>query len=354
MVIQRQYFSEVKMSFSSYVRALIAAALAALFCVSAFGQGAGFSRQINGQVRYADSMAPAENVLVRVEGFTAGMAGQLVTDRTGKFYFGGLHAEQYRISFHAPGYNDIEQIVDLMTSPVGLINPVLVRNKDSSEGRTNAVVDANVPQSAQDEFNKGKAILDAGETAKMPEAMQHLEKAVTIYPKYFAAQLALGLAYMDSKQWGKAEKPLLAAIGTRQDASTPYFALGEVYLREKKYAEGEKIVLEGLKLSPDSAEGHTTLGELYSEMAPSSPTPEAFKGRLQSSWNETQKALKLKPAHAPAHLLAGNLLLKARRPKEALEHYEQYLKLDPKGPYVEEVNGVVKKIKEALAQTDKK
>ena len=114
------------------------------------------------------------------------------------------------------------------------------------------------------------------------------------------------------------------------------------------------MVLEGLKISPDSAEGHTTLGELYSDMAPSSPTPEAFKGRLQSSWNEVQKALKLKPAHAPAHLLAGNLLLKARRPKDALDHYEQYLKLDPKGPFVNEVNGVVKKIKEALAQSDKK
>jgi hypothetical protein len=84
------------------------------------------------------------------------MAGQLVTDRTGKFYFGGLHAEQYRISFHAPGYNDIEQIVDLMTSPVGLINPVLVRNKDSSEGRTNAVVDANVPAISTRRIQQGK------------------------------------------------------------------------------------------------------------------------------------------------------------------------------------------------------
>jgi len=323
--------------------------------MSALGQSSiGFSRQISGQVRYADSMAPAENVLVRVEGFTAGMAGQIVTDRTGKFYFNGLHAEQYRISFHAPGYVDVEQMVDLMTSPVGLINPVLVRTKEASEGRTNAVVDANVPASAQDEFNKGKAIVDAGQTARMNEAIQHLEKAVTIYPKYFAAQLELGLAQMDLKEWAKAEKPLQAAIATREDASTPYFALGEVYRREKKYDESEKVLLEGLKVSPDSAEGHTTLGELYTDMAPSSPTPEAFKARLQSSWDEAQKALKLKPAYAPAHLLAGNLLLKARRPKDALGHYEQYLKLDPKGPYVEEVNGLVTKIKEALAQSDKK
>ena len=343
------------MHFSTNVLAVLVTALVAVGCVSVLGQSQlGFSRQISGQIRYADSRTPAENVLVRVEGFSGGMAGQLVTDRTGKFYFNGLRAEQYRVTFHAPGFVDIEQIVDLMTSPVGLLNPVLVRTQEASEGRTNAVVDANVPASAQDEFNKAKAIMDAGQTARMAEVIQHLEKAITIYPKYFAAQLDLGLAHMDSKEWSKAEKPLLAAIAIRQDASTPYFALGEVYLHEKKYEEGEKVLLEGLKLNPDSAEGHTTLGELYSDMAPSSPTPEAFKGRLQSSWNEVQKALKLKPAHAPAHLLAGNLLLKARRPKDALDHYEQYLKLDPKGPFVNEVNGVVKKIKEALAQSDKK
>jgi Tfp pilus assembly protein PilF len=350
------------MYFSSYSRASIAAVIAALFCVSAYSQSQiGFSRQINGQVRYADSKAPAANVIVRVEGFSGGVAGEVVTDRTGKFAFGGLHAEQYRVTFHSPGYNDIEEIVDLMTAPTGLINALLVRDRSSlstdigsGSGTSGVVIDANVPVPAQEEYHKGKAVIDAGDSSKINEAIQHLEKAIAIFPKYFAAQMALGLAEMDVKSWSKAEKPLQSAIEIRPDASTPYFALGEVYRREKKYSEAEKVLLEGVKLSPDSAEGHTTLGEVYTDMAPSSPSPEAFRNRLESSWKEAATAIKLKPSYAPAHLLAGNLLLKARRPKDALGHYEEYLKLDPKGPFVSDAKEMVRKIKQALAQSGEK
>ena len=350
------------MHYSSYFRAVIAAGVLIFGSLSIFGQSTmGFSRQISGQVRYADSKAPAENVLVRVEGFSGGLAGQIVTDRTGKFSFGGLHAEQYRVTLHAPGYNDIEETVDLMTAPTGLVNALLVRDRSSLSGdnsdpagRLNSVVDANVPAAAQEEYNKGKAIVDEGPSGKTNEGIQHLQKAIAIFPQYFAAHLTLGLAEMDLKEWNKAEKPLLAAIEIRPDASTPYLALGEVYRREKKYADGEKILLQGLKLNADSAEGHTTLGELYYDMAPGSPSPDVFKSRLESSWKEAATAVKLNPSFAPAHLLAGNLLLKARRAKDALGHYEEYLRLDPKGQFASDVTAVVQKIKQALAQSGEK
>src|SRR5262245_46414110 len=42
------------------------------------------SVEINGQVRYANNSAPADKVLVRVEFFSGGDAGQTLTDQTGK------------------------------------------------------------------------------------------------------------------------------------------------------------------------------------------------------------------------------------------------------------------------------
>jgi tetratricopeptide (TPR) repeat protein len=159
---------------------------------------------------------------------------------------------------------------------------------------------------------------------------------------------------MDQKQWPKAEKTLTDAVASRPDASTAYFALGEVYRREKKYQEGEKILLQGLKLNPDSAEGHTTLGELYWDWAGTASSDDIYKTRLESSWHEDKQALQLKPGYADAHLLAGNLMLKVRRAPEALTHYEEYLKLDPNGPYAKEASTMIQKIKQALEQSNKK
>ena len=47
-------------------------------------------------------------------------------------------------------------------------------------------------------------------------------------------------------------------------------------------------------------------------------------------------------------------MLKARRAQDALTHYEEYLKLDPNGPYVKEASTMIQKIKQALEQSNKK
>jgi len=66
-----------------------------------------------------------------------------------------------------------------------------------------------------------------------------------------------------------------------------------------------------------------------------------------------RRALELNPRHARAHLLAGNLLLKARKPQEALQHFEEYLTLDPKGALAESTKALVQKLKQAIAQNPK-
>src|SRR5258706_9847279 len=139
------------------------------------------------------------------------------------------------------------------------------------------------------------------------------------------------MAYMDLRQWDKAKKALLAAIAINPQASTAFFALGEVYRREKKYPEAEKILLDGLKVNQDSAEGHNTLAKVYWDMASTLKHEVKSKTDLENSWNEVKKTLALSPSMASAHLLAGNILLIARRAGVALVHFAEYLKLYPYG-----------------------
>ena len=358
-------YSEVKMHYSVLYRASFVATIVlySFFLAHAQGPAAGRSipLQINGQVRYADSKAPAENVLVRVERFSGGIAGQQVTDRTGKFSFSGLTGQMYTVTIHAPGFQDVKQEVDLLTANTGYVNALLVQDKSSIVNAGNstppllrpAIIDVNVPLEAQKEFAAAKTLIDGGGTAKLAKAIALLDKAIVIYPKFTEAYLARGLAFMDLREWGKAENSLRAAIEVSPEAATAYWALGEVYTRQKKWADAEQVLMKGIAINGQVSEGHFALADAYWEMAPAAKDEAAFKQSLENSWKEVRRALELNPRHARAHLLAGNLLLKARKPQEALQHFEEYLTLDPKGALAESTKALVQKLKQAIAQNPK-
>ena len=284
-----------------------------------------------------------------------------MTDRTGKFSFNGLQPQQYIVTIHSPGYIDIRENVNLSTMSSSYINALLIQDRTSitANNRANiislspSVIDASVPAEARAEFTKGKALLDTGKKEKITESLQYFEKALQIHPKFLDAQLLLGLGYMDLQQWDKAETALKAAIEINANATTVYLALGEVYRRQQKYAEAEKTFLDGIKVNDSSAEIHNELAKIYWEMAPAAKTEQEFKTALGNSWKEVRKTLQLNAKLPDAQLLAGNLLLKAGRGKDALGYFEEYLKLAPKGEFAEQTQTLVKKIRKSLAEEKK-
>jgi Tfp pilus assembly protein PilF len=315
--------------------------------------------QINGQVRYAATHKPVENVLVRVESFSGGLVSQNTTDRSGKFSFSGLVGQQYVVTVHSPGYVDVREQVDLLTSNSSYLVIDLTEDKNSDAGQNKEMIgvvtapDPNIPDAAYADFENGRKLLFSDDPDRAKNAVKELEKAVAAYPQYLEAQILLGLAYMDLQNWYKAESALKAAIALDQRASTAYFALGEVYLHEKKYAEGKAALTDGLKLNPDNAHGRFTLAKLLWEMAPSSADEAHFRQNAEDAWKEVGRSLTLDPKLAEAHLLAGNILLRARRGQDALTHFEQYLKLEPKGRYAAETNAVVNKLREGITRSGK-
>ena len=296
--------------------------------------------QINGQVRYAQGGRPAELVLVRLESFGGGIAGEFTTDRNGRFTFTGLASDLYIVSVRVAGFKEVQQQVDLRTQLTDYLQLQLVsdtRVSDSSPTKRTGVVDANVPSKALAEFERGR---DAILQAKNPdEGIMHLENAVKIYPKYLAALLLLGTAYMDQQHWDKAETTLRQVLSLEPKTTAAHFALGELYLGRKKYSESENELLAGIKLDPNSVRGHLTLGRLYYEM-----------GDITKAGPQVGTALQLDLKLAQGHLLAGNIWLRARQPDNALVEFEEYLRLEPNGEFSEQAREAVQRLKQALAK----
>lgn len=304
----------------------------------------GMKIAIQGEVRYAQGGGPAENVLVRLESFAGGLVDQVRTDRTGKFSFQDIGQTNYRVTASIIGFKTVTQEANLTTTPNEHLMFTLVPDKIGQENRivpdADSIIDTKVPKEARDEYEKGRtAILNGTEPAK---GIPHLENAVKIYPDFLQAQLLLGTAYLDMHQMVKAEPALKRVLEIDPKTSQALFALGELYRTGKQFPEAEKTLQQGLQLNDSSWQGHLALGRLYLDT-----------GNIVKAGPEIGRALQLKPDNPETYLFAGNLLLKANRAEEALQMFEQYLHLAPKGQYANETQKMIEKIKKAVPEKKK-
>lgn len=331
---------------------LVLSSIAAIaLCSSAiFGQGqtapSRTSVEIHGQVRFAQGGAPAANVVVRLESYEGGGSiSEAFTDSLGKFAFSNLSPAMYSVRVRQTGYRDAQQNVDLMTTSSGLV--LLQLSPDTTAATKTSVtgsINANVPPAAQKEFDKGIAALAEGGKDKIGTAARCFEKAVSIYPQFLEAWLRLGTAYMDLEQWDKAEKALLETVAVDPKAFNALFALSEVYLREHKLAEAETVLVQGLAIQDASYLGHLNLARVYWEKARAVKDLTAAKPSLQKAYEEVNRALVLNPNLGGAHLLKGNLLLRAARTNDAVAEFNAYLRLEPNSPFAAETRALLEKI----------
>ncbi|MEP6818417.1 MAG: tetratricopeptide repeat protein [bacterium] len=294
--------------------------------------------QITGYLRYADGR-PANEVVVRLDRFSGGFVADVRTDRLGKFKFTGLTPQQYSVVIHQPGYRDIEREVNLVMVPAENLQLALIPDPTEVGNRpppapSKVVLDANVPAEARKEFEKADAVLASQKKEKAAEAMAHLEKALMVYPKFLEAQLKLGAVYMDLQQWNKAEQALKRSLEINPRTVNAYLALGEVYARQKKYEEAEKALKDGLMIEDRSWQGHFALARVY-----------YTKGDLSRAGRQVGLAIQLNDRFPDAHLLAGNILLRVNNRQDALEQFQAYLRLAPKGEFAAQARQAVQKLK---------
>jgi lipoprotein NlpI len=82
------------------------------------------------------------------------------------------------------------------------------------------------------------------------------------------------------------------------------------------------------------------LALLFAVEAPAQPKDPAGEAKKQF-----EAALALKPDMAEAHYWVGMAHLNEGKMQDAVEHFEEYLKLAPNGQYVEQAKGVLSQIK---------
>jgi tetratricopeptide (TPR) repeat protein len=296
------------------------------------------SFEVVGQVRLADTGLPAPKIPVRLERFGGGLVDQIDTDSTGRFRFPSLQRGYYRVIVAAPGYRPAQQDADLQV----LFRAYMVFELATEKAPATIlldVIDARAPAAAREELVRGRTAL-----GKMiyPEAVEHLQRAIALYPEFYEAHMLLGTTFVDERQWKQAEGAFERAVALKASSAAAILLLGEVYWRQKRYNEAEKTLLDGLKLDDKAWNGYFTLARLYWEQENIAKAAPAIGHTLQ-----------LKPDFAPAHLLAGNILLRVNQQERALAEYQDYLRLEPKGEFAVQTRELVAKLSKAIVENKK-
>ena len=121
------------------------------------------------------------------------------------------------------------------------------RQKALMASGTVSALDLAAPSKAVDEYNQASGLLKGQHPQ---EAIEHLQKAIEIYPKFVSAHNYLGLAYLDSDDSAHARAEFETAIGLDGKFASPLANLGRLELSQENFVAAETYLEKAAALRP--------------------------------------------------------------------------------------------------------
>jgi len=122
-------------------------------------------------------------------------------------------------------------------------------------------LDRKAPNSARREYDKGTRFLIQ---KNYNGAVEHLTKAVSIYPSFVTAHNALGSAYLSLNQNGQAQTEFSQAVALDSHLPYSYLNLGWAQLALRNFASAQDSMQQAAKLAP--LDLHLLLAQAYAQL----------------------------------------------------------------------------------------
>lgn len=308
-----------------------------LFVCSALGQGN--SGSIRGRVVLPNDAPFFETASVRLES-SRGVRSTAFTDNQGNFNFRALPVGIYEVIIEADKnrFDPVSMTVEVYPNSPSIITIVLkekkgtVRSRPAGESVSTGELDPEVPSSAKKEFELAAA---AARDRKSDDAIAHLQKAISIYPRYLKAHNDLGAQLLIQGKLDEAAEALNRAIEIDPKAFNPHLNLGMVFVQQHKFAEASSELTKALSLEANS------------------PSARLYYGLALIGLNDLDAAEKeLKTAYnigGSAYVLAlfhlGQLYMGKGETESAVKTFETYLSVAPSATNAGEVKKMLALLK---------
>jgi tetratricopeptide (TPR) repeat protein len=299
---------------------------------------------IGGRIRTANGDSLPHPIMVELR-LRGGTVNSVYADAEGRFTFGSLEGNPYRVVINDEAYYPVDELVNLRPeAPYALLQITLRPRQETRKGdpmgarasgsNPNLVNPADYnkrfPRKAVKEYERG---VNAEHKGEQDEAIAHYKGALKIAPDYYPAHNNLGSLYLGKSDFNAAETEFRESLRLDQNEAQAYFNLGNVLMLTGRYRESGAALEAGLQRRPDSAFAHFLQGCLF-----------ARTGKFEEAEKSLRDALHLDPSMSQAHLQLVNLYLKQNRQEDAIHQLQDFLKAFPGAPTAAKAREVLDKL----------
>jgi tetratricopeptide (TPR) repeat protein len=195
-----------------------------------------------------------------------------------------------------------------------------------------------VPNNARKEFDQGVKDLRSN---RLPQATQHLERAVGAYDKYAAAWMELGKAYAANHEMAKARQSFEKAIASDSKYAPPYVNLGAVQLEDQDYEGALENIGKATEIDPTIIVGVAGYVQGVANWR---------LNRLDAAQESLLQAEKAPHANTPQlHVILADIFLRRQDSAGAATHMRAYIKEAPQGSFAVDMRRRLAEIDQAAA-----
>jgi Ca-activated chloride channel homolog len=202
------------------------------------------------------------------------------------------------------------------------------------QDRSNSVskLDLAAPKNARKEFDIGYLLMSR---RQFPGAIEHLSRAISIYPNFVAGHNALGIVYLNAGQIQLAHGEFVRAVALDDHLPGSYLNLGCSQMQLERYAEAEETLKKAASLAPMDRAMARAL------------TYAQFKNQDYSGVITTTRRVHHQKHEGAAlvHLFAAGAWEAQDRLGEAQDELETLLSEDPKSPLAGQVRKILDQMK---------
>lgn len=307
------------------LKCMAVGAVAAAFAAGTGAQGpTGSAGRISGRVFLDGSRRPASQVAVSLRSGTQQIFRSVLTDYDGRFEVADLPDGAYEVVVEEPGCEPERVSANVEGSAASVavhLKPYAPAEKPGNRYSV-SVRELLMPDKARNEFQKGLQRIAKNEFA---DGLRHFTKATEAFPGYYEAFHFMGIAEMRLGQLDKAVGAFQRSVdlsGGRYAAAI--FGMGYASYLQGNLKEAEAILRRGLEVDGDSADGHFYLGMTL-----------FLEDRIDEAEKSARQALLRRPDYAAPYIVLADVYGRRRQFREQVRALDAYLKLSPKGPFVE-------------------
>jgi len=217
-----------------------------------------------------------------------------------------------------PGYRTFQGWVQEGTT-------ITLRRLGEHEGSEVSLTALSAPPNARKAYDRGEAAMAK---KKWAEAEKHFEEAVAIYPTYAPAWSELGSSLREQNRLDDAMNALQKARSADPKYIKPIVQMAGVEGRQEHWEEELHTADEALAMHPVSFPGaHYYHAEACYHLGLLNDAADSVHTAIETDLN-----LEL----PEAHFLAGLVLAKAHQRSMAVQEFQQYLQMAPKGEHAAE------------------